>query len=37
MTDAERFELICTKITGKRLTYDELIAKEAKERAEADF
>ncbi len=35
MTDAERFELLCTKITGKRLTYDELIAKEAKERAEA--
>jgi transposase-like protein len=35
MTDAERFELLCTKITGKRLTYDELIAKEAKKR-EAD-
>jgi transposase-like protein len=34
MTDAERFELLCTKITGKRLTYDELIAKEAKERGE---
>jgi len=32
MTDAERFELLCTKITGKRLTYDELIAKEAKRR-----
>jgi transposase-like protein len=37
-TDAERFELLCTKITGKRLTYDELIAKEDKQRAEdADF
>jgi transposase-like protein len=36
MTDAERFELLCTKITGKRLTYDELIAKEAKERADAN-
>ena len=38
VTDAERFELLCEKITGKRLTYDELIAKEAKERADnADF
>src|SRR5665213_2201194 len=37
MTDAERFEILCTKITGKRLTYDVLIAKEAKERADADF
>jgi hypothetical protein len=36
MTDAERFELLGTKIVGKRLTYDELIAKEAKERAEAN-
>ncbi len=25
MSDAERFELLCTKIVGKRLTYDELI------------
>ncbi len=37
MTDMERFELLCSQIVGKRLTYDELIAKEAKERAEADF
>ena len=37
MTDAERFELLCTKITGKRLTYDELIAKEDKQHADADF
>jgi hypothetical protein len=37
MTDAERFELLCSKITGKRLMYDELIAKEVKKRAEADF
>ena len=37
MTDAERFELLCTKITGKRLTYDELIAKETKKQADADF
>jgi hypothetical protein len=36
MTDAERFELLCTKITGKRLTYDELIAKEAKKQFAID-
>ncbi len=36
MTDAERFELLCTKITGKRLMYDELIAKEAKKQFAVD-
>jgi hypothetical protein len=37
MTDMERFELLCSQIVGKRLTYDELIAKEAKKQADADF
>jgi transposase-like protein len=36
MTDAERFELLCSKITGKRLTYDELIAKESKKQLAVD-
>ncbi len=35
MSDADRFSLLCTQITGKRLTYDELIAKEAKKQPEA--
>lgn len=34
LTDADRFSLLCTQIVGKRLTYDALIAKEAKIQAE---
>ena len=36
MDDADRFSTLCTQIVGKRLTYDELIAKEAKKQAD-DF
>jgi transposase-like protein len=37
LDDSDRFSLLCAQIVGKRLTYDALIAKEAKKLADADF
>ena len=36
MSDADRFSILVRKIVGKRLTYDELIGKEAKKPGEAE-
>ena len=35
MTDADRFSLLCTQITGKRITYAELTAQEGKKQVAA--